>query len=91
MKIACQARSTVPRARGVADALAVCGTGDVLVVWNLDRLGRSLFDLVELVETLRGKGGGLKVLTGHGATIDTTAANGRLIFGIFATMAAPAP
>ena len=73
--------------RGLVAALAGCGAGDVLVVWKLDRLGRSLFDLVELVETLRDKGAGLKALTGHGATIDTTTANGRLIFGIFAALA----
>jgi DNA invertase Pin-like site-specific DNA recombinase len=73
--------------KGLADALAGCGAGDVLVVWKLDRLGRSLFDLVELVETLKDKGAGLKVLTGHGATIDTTTGNGRLIFGIFTALA----
>jgi hypothetical protein len=56
----------------------------VLVVWKLDRLGRSLLDLVALVETLKAKGAGLKVLAGHGATVDPTTANGRLIFGIFA-------
>ena len=73
--------------KGLADALAACGAGDVLVVWKLDRLGRSLLDLVELVETLKAKGAGLKVLAGHGATVDTTTANGRLIFGIFAALA----
>lgn len=73
--------------KGLSDALAACGAGDVLVVWKLDRLGRSLLDLVELVETLKGKGAGLKVLAGHGATVDTTTANGRLIFGIFAALA----
>lgn len=73
--------------KALADALAGCGAGDVLVVWKLDRLGCSLFELVELGETLKGKGTGLKVLTGHGATIDTTTVNGRLIFGIFAVLA----
>ena len=76
----------IPR-KGLADALARCGDGDVLVVWKLDRLGRSLFDLVELVERLKVQGAGMKVLTGQGATIDTTRAEGRLIFGIFAALA----
>lgn len=73
--------------KGLADALAACGAGDVLVVWKLDRLGRSLLDLVELVERLKAAGVGLKVLAGHGASVDTTTANGRLVFGIFAALA----
>jgi DNA invertase Pin-like site-specific DNA recombinase len=59
----------------------------VLVVWKLDRLGRSLPALVGLVEALRGRDAGLKVLTGHGATIDTTRPEGRLIFAVFAGLA----
>jgi DNA invertase Pin-like site-specific DNA recombinase len=58
----------------------------VLVVWKLDRLGRSLLDLVELVERLKAQEIGLKVLAGHGATVDTTTANGCLIFAIFAAL-----
>ncbi|BBK29682.1 TniR protein [Allostella humosa] len=72
---------------GLAAAVDRCGEGDVLVAWKLDRLGRSLFDLVELAETLTAKGAGMKVLTGQGASIDTTRAEGRLIFGIFAALA----
>jgi DNA invertase Pin-like site-specific DNA recombinase len=59
----------------------------VLVVWKLDRLGRDLRHLVNLAHQLTGKGVGLKVLEGQGAEIDTTTANGRLIFGIFAALA----
>jgi DNA invertase Pin-like site-specific DNA recombinase len=73
--------------KGLAEALALCGPGHVLVVWKLDRLGRSLLDLVELVEELRGRNVGLKVLTGQGAQVDTTRPEGRLIFGIMATLA----
>jgi DNA invertase Pin-like site-specific DNA recombinase len=73
--------------KGLADALSRCGAGDVLVVWKLDRLGRSLLDLVGLVERLKAQGVGLKVLAGHGASVDTTTANGRLVFGIFAALA----
>lgn len=61
--------------------------GDTLVVWKLDRLGRDLRHLVNLVHELTGRGIGLKVLTGHGAAVDTTTAAGKLVFGIFAALA----
>jgi DNA invertase Pin-like site-specific DNA recombinase len=73
--------------KGLTDALARCNDGDVLVVWKLDRLGRSLLDLVGLVEDLKTRGVGLKVLTGQGAQVDTTRPEGRMIFGIMATLA----
>lgn len=61
--------------------------GDTLVVWKLDRLGRDLHHLINTVHDLTGRGVGLKVLTGHGAAIDTTTAAGKLVFGIFAALA----
>lgn len=61
--------------------------GNTLVVWKLDRLGRNLKHLVNLVDDLHQKQVGLKVITGQGAQIDTTSPNGRLIFGIFAALA----
>ncbi len=61
--------------------------GDTLVVWKLDRLGRSLRHLVTIVEDLTARGVGIKVLTGQGAAIDTTTASGKLVFGIFAALA----
>ena len=61
-------------------------TGDVLVVWKLDRLGRTLAHLVNTVQDLSARGVGLRVLTGQGAQIDTTTAAGRLVFGIFAAL-----
>ena len=61
--------------------------GDVLVVWKLDRLGRSLAHLVNTVKDLSDRNIGLRVLTGKGAQIDTTTASGRMVFGIFATLA----
>jgi len=61
--------------------------GDVLVVWKLDRLGRSLAHLVNTVKELSDRKIGLRVLTGKGAQIDTTTASGRMVFGIFATLA----
>ncbi|MBW4095184.1 MAG: recombinase family protein [Acidobacteria bacterium] len=61
--------------------------GDTLLVWKLDRLGRDLRHLVNTVHDLTDRGIGLKVLTGEGATIDTTTASGKLVFGIFAALA----
>lgn len=72
---------------GLARALSKCRAGDVLVVWKLDRLGRSLIDLVHLVEALQARGAGLKILTGQGAQIDTTKPDGRMIFGLLTVMA----
>jgi len=60
---------------------------DTLVVWKLDRLGRNLKHLVDTAQALTQRGIGLKVLTGQGASIDTTTASGRLVFGIFAALA----
>jgi DNA invertase Pin-like site-specific DNA recombinase len=59
--------------------------GDTLLVWRLDRLGRSLPHLVKLVADLRKKGIGFKSL--HDGVIDTTTASGDLIFNIFAALA----
>ncbi|MBI1290187.1 recombinase family protein [bacterium] len=73
--------------QGLNRALTACQEGDLLVVWKLDRLGRSLHDLVNLVESLNVRGVGLKVLTGMGAQVDTTRPDGKLIFGILATLA----
>lgn len=63
------------------------GKGVGLVVWKLDRLGRSLAHLVNTVKELSDRKIGLRVLTGKGAQIDTTTASGRMVFGIFATLA----
>lgn len=72
---------------GLEACLKALRNGDVLVIWKLDRLGRSLHHLVKTVTTLSDRGIGLKVLTGQGAQIDTTTAAGRLSFGIFAALA----
>jgi DNA invertase Pin-like site-specific DNA recombinase len=53
----------------------------------LDRLGRSLRHLVNVVHDLTSRRVGLKVLTGQGAAIDTTTPAGKLVFGIFASLA----
>jgi len=72
---------------GLEACLKALRPGDALVVWKLDRLGRNLRHLVTLVEALRQREVGLHVLTGQGAQIDTTTANGCLVFGIFAALA----
>ena len=72
---------------GLAAGLKALRAGDTLVVWKLDRLGRDLRHLINTVHDLTGRGIGLKVLTGHGAAIDTTTAAGKLVFGIFAALA----
>ncbi len=61
--------------------------GNTLVVWKLDRLGRDMKDLVAMVDELNCNAINFKVLEGKGAEIDTTTANGRLVFGIFAALA----
>ena len=72
---------------GLESCLKALRSGDVLIVWKLDRLGRSLNHLVNTVHDLADKQIGFKVLTGQGAEIDTTTASGKLVFGIFAALA----
>lgn len=69
---------------GLAEALAFARKGDVLVVWRLDRLGRSLPELVRLVGELDAAGVGFESLT---EKIDATTAAGRLVFHVFAALA----
>ena len=68
---------------GLARALSFVRTGDTLVVWKLDRLGRSLPHLIETVSELEGRGVGFRSLT---EAIDTTTPGGRLIFHIFGAL-----
>ena len=72
---------------GLVTCLKALQPGNTLVIWKLDRLGRDLKHLVNTIDELSQRGVGLKVLTGTGAQIDTTTANGRLVFGIFAALA----
>jgi len=72
---------------GLATCLQALQPGDTLVVWKLDRLGRNLKHLVSVVDDLQQRQVGFKVLAGAGVQIDTTTANGRLVFGIFAALA----
>src|SRR5579863_2414060 len=72
---------------GLESCLKALRSGDTLVVWKLDRLGRNLRHLVNVVHDLTEREIGLRVLTGQGAAIDTTTAAGKLVFGIFAALA----
>jgi DNA invertase Pin-like site-specific DNA recombinase len=72
---------------GLAACLQALRAGDTLVVWKLDRLGRSLPHLVTTVRDLDARGVGLRVLSGEGAALDTSTPAGRLVFGLFAALA----
>jgi len=69
---------------GLAAAIAYVRDEDVLVVWKLDRLGRSLTHLIETVTTLDSRGVGLRSLT---EAMDSTTPGGRLIFHLFGALA----
>ncbi len=68
----------------LADVLGYLRAGDTLVVWRLDRLGRSLQHLIETVAAVAERGIGFKSL---GEQIDTTTSGGKLIFHIFGALA----
>ncbi len=70
---------------GLAACLKSLGAGDILVVWKLDRLGRSLAHLVNTVKDLSERKIGLRVLAGKGAQIDTTCIWSQVL-GIFAIL-----
>ncbi len=69
---------------GLADALTYARPGDTLVVWRLDRLGRSLRHLIETVTDLEKRGVGFRSLT---ESIDTTSPGGKLVFHLFGALA----
>jgi DNA invertase Pin-like site-specific DNA recombinase len=75
------AKSDRPELRRMIDQLR---KGDIVVIWKLDRLGRSLRDLVNLVTEIQDKGAGLKSLND---SIDTTTPQGKLTFHLFAALA----
>jgi DNA invertase Pin-like site-specific DNA recombinase len=69
---------------GLREAMAFLRPRDTLVVWKLDRLGRSLTDLIELVQGLQARDIGFRSLQEQ---IDTTTSGGKLVFHIFAALA----
>lgn len=69
---------------GLKAALEYAREGDTILVWRLDRLGRSLRDLIDLVNRLESRGIGLRSL--H-ESIDTTTSSGKLVFHVFGALA----
>ena len=69
---------------GLRSALDYARQGDIIVVWRLDSLSRSLKDLIEMVALLESKGVGLKSLQ---ESIDTSSSSGKLVFHIFGALA----
>jgi DNA invertase Pin-like site-specific DNA recombinase len=69
---------------GLTEALSHLREGDTLVVWRLDRLGRSLRHLIDTITELNARGVGFKSLTEN---IDTTTSGGKLVFHIFGALA----
>lgn len=69
---------------GLDECLAFLRPGDCLVVWKLDRLGRSLRHLIDLMADLEGRGVGFKSLQ---ESIDTTTPGGRLVLHVFGALA----
>jgi len=69
---------------GLTDGLDFCRAGDTLVVWRLDRLGRSLTNLIELMTVLEEREIGFRSLSEQ---IDTTTSGGKLVFHIFGALA----
>ncbi len=72
---------------GLENCIKALRKGDTLIIWKLDRLGRSLKHLISTIEKLNQKDVGFKVLTGEGVNIDTTTAAGKMIFSIFGAFA----
>ena len=68
---------------GLIKAIDFARSGDTLVVWRLDRLGRSLLHLIETIQGLASRGVGFRSLT---EAIDTTTTGGKLVFNIFAAL-----
>lgn len=69
---------------GLAEAVRYARDGDTLTVWKLDRLGRSMKHLIEIVTELESKGVGFRSITEN---IDTTTSGGRLVFHLFGALA----
>ena len=69
---------------GLTDALSHLRTGDTLIVWRLDRLGRSLPHLIQTVRELQERGVHFKSLQEQ---IDTTTSGGKLVFHVFGALA----
>lgn len=79
-----QCSGSIDERSGLSELLKFVRSGDVVVVWKLDRLGRSLKHLVRTVEELQLRGVGFRSLQ---EAIDTTTPGGKLVFHVFAALA----
>lgn len=78
------ASGAAPERRGLEEALQFVREGDTLVVWRLDRLGRSLKHLIDVIYRLHQRAVGFRSIT---ESIDTTTSGGKLIFHVFGALA----
>ena len=69
---------------GLSALLAAATTGDTVVIWRLDRLGRSVLHLADLAEQLSARGVGIRSLSDG---VDTSTASGRLLYGVLSVLA----
>ena len=78
------ASGAIDARKGLKEALLFCRRGDSLLVWKLDRLGRSLKHLIETINHLQSNGVGFVSLQ---ESIDTTTSGGKLVFHVFGALA----
>jgi DNA invertase Pin-like site-specific DNA recombinase len=72
---------------GLLECIKALRKGDTLVVWRMDRLGRSLRHLINTVHDLNCREIGFRALTGYGSNINTSDPSGKLMFNLFASLA----
>jgi DNA invertase Pin-like site-specific DNA recombinase len=78
------ASGSIDARKGLIDAIEFCRSGDSLIVWKLDRLGRSLKHLIDTVNHLQGKGVEFVSLQ---ESVDTATSGGKLVFHVFGALA----
>lgn len=83
-KVFAEQVSSIASREGLQQALDYLRDGDVLLVTKLDRLARSIGDMMEIVETVRAKGASLRILA---MDLDTSSATGKLMLGILGSVA----
>lgn len=79
-----KASGTKDNRKGLQECLNYIQPGDCLVVWKLDRLGRSLTHLIKIINELKERGAAFKSLTEQ---MDTTTPHGEMLFGLFGVLA----
>lgn len=72
---------------GLSTMLRALRSGDQLIIWSLDRLGRNLRHLINLMQELQERQISIKILSGQGAGIDTSTPHGKMVISIFGALA----